>query len=431
MTMRQIRWALSFVSLFGAMTMVYQLKMQTHIFPTKIPDNLLTAESGTLNEAFAQTKTQQNSSPRAFSTFMNTTTKVTDPPDGQVPGSSDSQSFQNDHSTDSLDEEALKTLPTSRCQESASSNYTTTSYKHHSKLSDILEGPALHVNNLSAAVCEFQHIQYSSHFPHAMQQLYRCWSWWRANSHLPAVLLWHNEKNHGKSSPFLKGFKAFLRHGMNVAIARNHTEAVVRTKLVDGFPQAFALMGSEDAHALTERVLSYSGMNYTPPVCRTDEKACPRIAILNRKLKRELLNAQEITDAIRAILGANCSITITDFETTPFLGQVQFFAETDLVVSPHGAQLTGIPFLPRCGSVLELFPAGFFLPHYFGSLAASSRIHHGYMYLGTNLAAEQAAAEQSVAWRRKIRSRPICPPISKIVNGILQMVDTWRRCCTR
>jgi len=424
MTMRLARWVLSFASIFCIMTMVYQLKMQSRIVPsTETVARLSALERNTTLSEPSTPRTQQDSLSRVIGTNAKNSTKTS------LASSLDAHSSQNIRSEDTLGMKSQRTIATSRCHESDASNYTTTYFKRHNKLSDFLEGPALQRNNLSAAVCEFQHIQYSTHFPHAMQQLYRCYSWWQANPNLPAILLWQKEKNRGKGSSFLKGFKTFLRDGMNVSIVGSHYEHAARAKLVDGFPESFALRGPEDARVLTKQILSYFGTKYVAAGCHNDTKACPRIAILNRRPKREILNVREIVEAVQSVLGSNCSVTVTHFEQASFLDQVRFFAETDLVLSPHGAQLTGIPFLPRCGSVLEFFPAGIFLPQYFGSLAATSGIQHGYIYLGTNLTAEMASTQQSIALRRQIRARPICPPINKIVSGIQQMLHTWKKCC--
>jgi Glycosyltransferase 61 len=62
-------------------------------------------------------------------------------------------------------------------------------------------------------------------------------------------------------------------------------------------------------------------------------------------------------------------VSVAHFETATFLEQVEFFANTDIVLSPHGAQLTGLAFLPRCGHILEIFPPYYLYDNFFGSLA--------------------------------------------------------------
>jgi hypothetical protein len=55
--------------------------------------------------------------------------------------------------------------------------------------------------------------------------------------------------------------------------------------------------------------------------------------------------------------------------------QILFFHHHDIIISPHGAQITGIPFMKSpCSIIIELFPKGYYISYYFGSLESSSNI---------------------------------------------------------
>merc|ERR1712224_871711 len=71
--------------------------------------------------------------------------------------------------------------------------------------------------------------------------------------------------------------------------------------------------------------------------------------------------------------------------------QVRFFRHVDILISGHGAQLTGVPFMMQrlksdpssfssCKLVLELYPKLYGVPYYFGSLVVQSGIRHSYLY---------------------------------------------------
>jgi hypothetical protein len=70
----------------------------------------------------------------------------------------------------------------SSCQAFQTENVTSLSLPNQHNLTFFLEGPAFESHNIedNAAACRFWRDEYSGHFPHAMQQLYRCVSWWYA-----------------------------------------------------------------------------------------------------------------------------------------------------------------------------------------------------------------------------------------------------------
>lgn len=117
------------------------------------------------------------------------------------------------------------------------------------------------------------------------------------------------------------------------------------------------------------------------------------------------------------------------FKNKTFLEQVDFFAKTDIVISPHGAQLTGIPFMPDCGAVLELFPKGYYLPAFFGTLANVSNLNHAFLYLsevdGKSEYSKFAASKET---RLEARGAELCPPVHSVVQAVEQLVKEWKQC---
>ena len=118
------------------------------------------------------------------------------------------------------------------------------------------------------------------------------------------------------------------------------------------------------------------------------------------------------------------------FEKAKFLDQVHFFASHDIIVSPHGAQLTGIPFLPSCSGLLEVFPARYYVPDYFQGLAQSSGVYHATLYLSNHsnpLDETAEAREQKLV--QVVRSVDLCPPLDKVLQGVDQLLELHRQCC--
>jgi hypothetical protein len=166
---------------------------------------------------------------------------------------------------------------------------------------------------------------------------------------------------------------------------------------------------------------------------QADVQSCPRqprIAVLNRRQTRTLSNLQEIKTAIRQVLGEEYNpgydIVVEYFEGKTFLDQVKFFNAYDIVISGHGAQLTGVPFLPDCGGVLEFFPPNYLVPTFFGSLAHLSGKHHAFVYLNDNPEVHSGATRKE---RTILRSVDLCPPPSSVKDALGQLIGDWKKCC--
>jgi hypothetical protein len=79
----------------------------------------------------------------------------------------------------------------SSCVAFQTENVTSLSLPNQHELTFFLEGPAFEAHNIddNAAACRFTKNEYSGHFPHAMQQLYRCVSWWYAHPTMEPFLV--------------------------------------------------------------------------------------------------------------------------------------------------------------------------------------------------------------------------------------------------
>jgi hypothetical protein len=128
-------------------------------------------------------------------------------------------------------------------------------------------------------------------------------------------------------------------------------------------------------------------------------------------------------------------VTVHYFEGATFREQIDFFTSSDIVLSPHGAQLTGLVHMANkpCTSLMELFPHHYGMAYYFGSLAGYSGVDHSYMYLSQDINdtvfMPWEARFSNNEKRSKVRSQDLCPSMDIMVYEVLDMVNEWYKCC--
>jgi hypothetical protein len=307
----------------------------------------------------------------------------------------------------------------------------------------------------SAAVCHLKMFEHSYHLPHAMEQLYRCYSYWHVNSSKSPVLIIPGHKKFLRRlmrTPFVQGFVSCLQEmiGLQVLDYRNVSSFSDLPPMVlpripknmhnpnntfalqDPTCPYYALHSVADARDLRDGVLSHLSLQGRHLSCQKT----PNIAILNRKGDRELLNADLIVNTLKEQLpeimtdnGRNISLTY--FEDATFAEQVEFFSSADILISPHGAQLTGLPFMPNCGTVLEIFPKGYYHPFYFGSLAAASGLNHNFISMTKkgDWRNEAARTMQTFKARKHAKREKMCPTTDAVVGVVKQLISQWQDCC--
>jgi Glycosyltransferase 61 len=128
-------------------------------------------------------------------------------------------------------------------------------------------------------------------------------------------------------------------------------------------------------------------------------------------------------------------------EGTTFQEQVEFFQSVDILISGHGAQLTGLPFMAdnygsssskSCKQVVELYPKHYALPYYFGSLAHQAGMAHSYMYMTDNQTdivlpweIRNGATYQERFHARKAK---LCPRPDAMVEAMVELIHDWHAC---
>jgi hypothetical protein len=262
------------------------------------------------------------------------------------------QSYNSSISTNSVSH-AITAKPHSSCSLYASGNFT----QHFvpgalANYSDFLESD-------DAAICEFQsqNRSYWRHFPHAMQQLYACISWWNGHPSHPSVLAWSSKTFESilRSDRFVGGIITSLLNNNNLTILDLDTTpppnntVFVKARGADYTVQSPThLQVFRDA---TVQDLFPGRATFGCPMNTTTslgDAASPRIGILNRQGSRRLETVDVLAHELVQAFPMS-AVTIKEFETASFADQVAFYSFVDILVSPHGAQLAGLPFMPNCG----------------------------------------------------------------------------------
>jgi hypothetical protein len=264
------------------------------------------------------------------------------------------------------------------------------------------------------------------------------------------------------NNPFLSGFIQALRKAMGVRVVRYRGGLRVVRPIVDYGYNPLPNLGYKtrhpnDLYRMRNVILqrfelgrhnTKQNQKYTGGGCPSVEDhkslalAVPVIRILNRRPDhgRTLQNIPQLIEALSEQLQVHVTV-LDSFEGKSFEEQVEYMASTDILLSPHGAQLTSIPFLPACASVTEFFPVGYYCPEFFGSLAAASggtvygtdstgSIEYHSLYTGKDRVNETKTWMKDEQSRTVARLFPVCPNVNVVVEHVRQRIQAWQQCCT-
>jgi len=332
------------------------------------------------------------------------------------------------------------------------------------------------IGQVKTAACGIGNTAWLAHFPHLMQNLYPCWSLWQHFPDAEHVFFLGDtmDKNMINGSvlgattlklfeaenisfitmpkkPYIEEFKDRPNELLFVGgkIVSSHWDVVeaggyraphkddmsdFRTHVLNLFGldryvnQVCGMTSQSDAHEASPKLLRTNGKADTGDGSNAPTRRPPRIVIANRFKTRKLLGAHNISVLLQEELNLPYTPPIFFIEHLPAEQQLELFSNIDILLTPHGAMLTNIPFMPRCSSVIEVIPRAYPLGRYFGTLAAISGVNHSYVYLGEDLVAD------TVGWRtRKLQARarsfPLCAPVHALIEAVKIQVDQWHQCC--
>ncbi|OEU11864.1 hypothetical protein FRACYDRAFT_244984 [Fragilariopsis cylindrus CCMP1102] len=184
------------------------------------------------------------------------------------------------------------------------------------------------------------------------------------------------------------------------------------------------------------------------------KRIIPVIGFLNRKRSsgRYVTNHVSIVTALEeefynTSANANNKANVqylSNFDGLSFVDQISYMNTIDILIGPHGAQLTSIPFLPECSGILELFPIGYYIPTFFGSLSRSTGHYHISYYTGSTTNnnstnnnrvrrvrirnEEIRLGHQTLQTRKVSRRKTIIADPDIIIHGVKKLISYWQSC---
>ena len=304
----------------------------------------------------------------------------------------------------------------------------------------------------NAVVCKFRRTGgVWNQFPHTMQQLYRCFSLFRSQPDREPILSME-EPNRVRKYP--RQFHVYLRTVWNVTYDNNLTYGFHNNAYTVDAPTTFdAGHGHRGSYRVLEtkhfKELRDSLIANSPrltndgasgstanPLLLSPPPACngvPRVGFLNREgSSRVVENHVQIMEQLRRQLGSVAEFEyLKSFDNMTMVEQTSWMYRHDVVISPHGAQLTSIPFMPDHGAVLELNANGFYEPNWFGPLAGYSGQQFVLLYGGENMTRQVRKHSKTIASKNLARSKSMCHNVNAVLSAVAQMIDEWRvRVCS-
>ena len=288
------------------------------------------------------------------------------------------------------------------------------------------------------AMCKLRRYGNYAHFPHMMQQFTRCFSFWMIyGSYEPYLYMYtHIHAYRRGHDEFNQGMFRLFRQVFNVKIVFDFKNVDQNTLLVkplydvsmdESLEQGIVFQNEQHAAVLRDSALDY--YNITAEGCKSG-KVEPVIRIIDREPNstRTIVNVKKLQKYLRKL--TSHPVQIYTFENRTFKQQIEKMAQTDILVTPHGAQLSSLSFMPPCGGVFEIFPEGYYLPYFYGPLAATSGIRHAYVYNGADVKKEWYKGNKiDRPGRLAARRQDVCVPLQTSVEMIAHMVDEWKVCC--
>lgn len=278
---------------------------------------------------------------------------------------------------------------------------------------------------------------YYGHPPHAAQYLYKCWSFWQANAWAQPVL--QDEAN--VTVEFRSWFsdallELFRKSGVRVVVGKTSPPSTQSTSThpnsltpsrQTGFPGNPHRWFFKPSHAvaLKEAMFGQPRARRCPPMV-------PRVVILMRNTTRVMENEQAVVEALQAALGS-VKVETKLLEGLSFQEQAEIFNSNDILISPHGSQLLGLPFMPQCGGLLEIYPKRYFMPGFFGALAKDSGLQTLQMYLSSGDPVDETESwgipsDANKFYQKEARNVSICPAPNKVVEAVMQLLESRKSC---
>lgn len=204
------------------------------------------------------------------------------------------------------------------------------------------------------------------YFQHSAPFLTACWSFFQKYAHLRPVLVLRDGLYLGNHR---------WTRGLLNAMGCEVVEQTIPRHAVTGRMKAGATSWDPSTPG-TSRDLGWTPLSWLASSAHAAElhrrvvtnRTRRKIGVLDRGVGvgGSLVDA----DALAARLELDYDdVDLAYFENLSFEDQANWINSHDVVISPHGAQLTNLIFLQPCAAILELYPPFYYVPGYFLTLA--------------------------------------------------------------
>lgn len=140
--------------------------------------------------------------------------------------------------------------------------------------------------------------------------------------------------------------------------------------------------------------------------------------VINRNLTKLRSDHDEVRVESISYLESFDGMTMTE--------QVEWMSNVDILVTPHGAQMTSLLFMPQRSCVVELFGVGLYVPQWYGSLSSSCNHTHMAVYTGNWTDLQSELHKYRGNRRNQARSKALCPNVPAILTAVEKMVMNWK-----
>ena len=152
-----------------------------------------------------------------------------------------------------------------------------------------------------------------------------------------------------------------------------------------------------------------------------------RIVVLNRSGSRHWVGGDTFVDVVRRSTWSNDVdvVHVQNLEGS-LVQQAEALHGADILISPHGAQLTNLAFIRRCTVVVELFPQSYFLS-FFSNLAVVAGAYSGYAADRSQFLDTSKCAPHDTC-RGQARSVPIHASVASVFHALPRFICDFNQC---
>lgn len=270
-----------------------------------------------------------------------------------------------------------------------------------------------------------------SHFPHAAEQLFPCWSFFVEHSKRKCAFLVDQDLT------FAKGWVQDVVTSMNCTIYRRGddsqppplTDRIVQYNTIDKKISWFRQ--PRHAQQLTQTILKQSSLaihyNNDSQESLTSQNDQLTIGFVQRNVKparganRVFLNLDQVINVTQQHF-PRALLEKADMMSLSTVQQVMFWNRCDVIFAAHGAACTNVAFMKPTASVIEIFPPNY-TPAMFRHLAQKVGVGY-YSYTASSSKKETVYPHKQVLHQRsRLRNVDLKPNISAMLQLIQKAVD--------